>query len=64
MCEVTQTCGEYVTPSEIDKRSIEIKAVSASLALDKYKSDLRTEALLQTALLHALNKNAPKKQGS
>lgn len=56
MCEITQTCGEYVPPAEIDKRSMEIKAVSASLALDKYKSNLRTEALLQTALFHELNK--------
>lgn len=61
MCEVTQTCGEYVPPAEIDKRLLEIKAVSTSLALDKLKSDLRTEALLQTALLHTLNKEKPKK---
>jgi hypothetical protein len=62
MCEITQTCGEYVPPAEIDKRSVEIKAVSASLALDQYKSDLRKESLLQTALFHELNKATPKQQ--
>lgn len=61
MCAITNTCAdEYVPPDEINRRSIEIKAVAASLELDKYKSALRTEALLQTALFHDLNKATPK----
>jgi hypothetical protein len=59
MCAITQSCGEYVPPAEIDKRSIELKAVQTSLALDQYKSDLRKEALLQTALFREINKAAP-----
>ncbi|MNG00246.1 hypothetical protein D3C84_831750 [compost metagenome] len=58
MCAVTQTCGEYVPPAEIDKRSIELKAVQTSLALDQYESKLRTEGLLQTALFREINKSA------
>jgi hypothetical protein len=63
MCAITNTCAdEYVPPDEINRRSIEIKAVAASLELDKYKSALRTEALLQTALFHNLNKSTSKQQ--
>ena len=39
-----------------------MKAVEISLALDQYKSNLRSEALLNSALLHVLNDNKPKQQ--
>lgn len=61
MCTITNSCSDqYIPPTEINRRSIEIKAVAASLALDQYKSDLRKESLLQTALFHELNKATPK----
>lgn len=63
MCAITNSCAdEYSPPAEINRRSIEIKAVLASLQLDKYKSDLRKEALYQTALFHELNKAVLKQQ--
>ncbi|KJH79025.1 hypothetical protein [Pseudomonas sp. ES3-33] len=42
MCAITNTCAdEYVPPDEINRRSIGIKAVAASLSLDQYKADFR-----------------------
>jgi hypothetical protein len=61
MCAVTQSCGDYVPPAEIDRRSIEMKAVQTSIALDQYKSRLRTEGLMQTALFREINKSAQPK---
>lgn len=57
LCQVTNSCDDaYVPPAELQRRTLEIQAVMSSLQLDQYKSDLRKEALLQNALLHAINK--------
>lgn len=57
ICAMTNSCGDrYVSPAEAERQSAEMQAVATSLALDQYKSDLRRERLLQTALLHQLNK--------
>lgn len=61
LCQVTNSCADaYMTPAEAQRRSAEIQAVAISLALDQYKSDLRKEALLQSALLQAVNKKESK----
>ena len=60
ICAVTNSCTDnYVPPAEAQRRSAELQAVATSLALDQYKSDLRREALLQSALLHEVDKAAP-----
>ncbi|WP_156463252.1 hypothetical protein [Pseudomonas sp. Leaf129] len=60
ICAVTNSCTDnYVPPAEAQRRAAELKAVATSLALDQYKSDLRREALLQSALLNEVNKAAP-----
>ncbi len=47
LCEVTQSCdGEYVGPSEIDRRGLQLDAVSSYIALQHYKSSLRIEKYL------------------
>lgn len=57
LCQTTNSCADvYMPPAEAQRRSAEIQAVATSLALDQYKSDLRKEALLQSALLQAVNK--------
>lgn len=61
LCQVTNSCTDvYMPPAEAQRRSAEIQAVATSLALDQYKSDLRKEALLQSALLQAVNKESSK----
>jgi len=61
LCQVTNSCTDvYMPPAEAQRRSAEIQAVATSLALDQYKSDLRKEALLQSALLQAVNKEKMK----
>lgn len=61
ICAVTNSCTDnYVPPAEAQRRAAELKAVATSLALDQYKSDLRKEALWQSALLHEVNKEASK----
>jgi hypothetical protein len=49
VCEVTQSCADsnsYVPPAEIEKRKIELDAVMLHIALQSYKSSLRTEKYL------------------
>lgn len=61
LCQVTNSCADvYMPPAEAQRRSAEIQAVATSLALDQYKSYLRREALLQSALLHDVNKETSK----
>ena len=61
VCAITNSCVDvYVPPAEAQRRSAEMQAVSISLALDQYKSDLRREQLLQSALLHSVNDSKPK----
>ena len=61
ICAVTNSCTDnYVPPAESQRRAAEIQAVSISLQLDHYKSDLRREALLQNVLLHTVNNSKPK----
>ena len=61
ICQVTNSCTDvYMPPAEAQRRSAEIQAVATSLALDQYKSNLRTEALWNSALLHRLNDSKPK----
>ena len=61
LCQVTNSCTDvYMPPAEAQRRSAELQAVATSLALDQYKSNLRQEELLQSALLHKLNKEASK----
>ncbi|WNJ84753.1 hypothetical protein [Pseudomonas canadensis] len=63
ICAITNSCTDsYVPPAEAQRQSAEMKAVEISLALDQYKSNLRSEALLNSALLHVLNDNKPKQQ--
>lgn len=61
ICAVTNSCTDnYVPPAESQRRAAELQAVATSLALDQYKSALRQEALLQSALLHTINNRKPK----
>lgn len=63
ICATTNSCSEsYMPPDEGKRRSAEMQAVAASLALDQFKSDLRREGLLQSALLHRLNSSEPKQK--
>ncbi|MDI3247703.1 MULTISPECIES: hypothetical protein [unclassified Pseudomonas] len=61
ICAITNSCTDsYVPPAEAQRQSAEMKAVEISLALDQYKSNLRSEALLNSALLNVLNDSKPK----
>lgn len=49
VCEVTNSCGsatKYVPPAELEKRKIQMDAVMLHIALQQYKSSLRTEKYL------------------
>jgi len=54
VCEVTNSCGsgtKYVPPSELEKRKIQMDAVMLHIALQSYKSQLRTEKYLSDLAL-------------
>lgn len=47
LCEVSQLCGkDYVGPSEISRREVQMDAVALYIGLQHYKSSLRVEKLL------------------